>query len=213
MDVSDAMRKRLAGEGAKVRFSAGQVVLRQGDPPSHVALLVTGVVKVLLHLPEGRDLLLAIRGPGEVLGVMGVLSGSPRSATVMAVKPCLTRVLPADRFLLSVRLAGEEPALLRRAMLRIREGEEWRVETATMPALPRVARALLRLAVPAAGGRPEVFLNQTEIGSAVGMSRGAVAAELARLRKAGLIRTTPRRVVVLDPAGLRSLTASGHTDV
>lgn len=213
MDVSDVMWKRLVDEGTKVRFGAGQVVLQQGDPPSHVVLLVTGVVKVLLHLPEGRDLLLAIRGPGEVLGVMGVVSGSPRSATVVAVKPCLTRVLSAERFLAFVRLAGEESTLLRRAMLRIREGEEWRVEMSVLPARLRVARALLRLAVPTDGDRHEVPLGQAEIGSAIGMSRGAVAVELAWLRKAGLIRTTARRVAVIDVDGLRALAASGHADV
>jgi CRP/FNR family cyclic AMP-dependent transcriptional regulator len=213
MHVSPSMWARLVETGTRVRFGTGEVVLRQGDPSSHVALLVTGAVKVLLYLPEGRSLLLAVRGPGEVLGVMGVVSGAPRSATVIAAGPCLTRVLSAQRFLAFMRAAGEEPMLLRRAMLRIREGEEWRAETATLPARPKVARALLRLAVPTGKSRCEVPLSQAEIGAAVGMSRGAVALELAGLREAGLVETTLRRVVILDPAGLRDLAALGREAV
>ncbi|GAB2835095.1 Crp/Fnr family transcriptional regulator [Actinocorallia aurea] len=212
MDVTAKLRHDLESEGVEVRFSPGRPVLHQGDPPTHIALLLTGAVKIVLHLPDGERLLLATRGPGEVLGIMGVVGRAPRSATVVAVTPCLTRVLPADRFLSLVRAAGAEPALLRRTMLRVQEGEQWRAETATLPARPRVARALLRLSV-AGAGRPEIPLSQSEIGAAVGMSRGAVAAELARMREAGLIETEVRRVVVTDPEGLRAVAASGHRGV
>ncbi|MBB4701616.1 CRP-like cAMP-binding protein [Sphaerisporangium siamense] len=170
-------------------------------------------MKVLLHLPEGT-LLLAVRGPGEVLGVMGVVSGSERSATVVAMDSCETRALSAERFLSFVRSSEEEESvLLRRAMTRIREGEAWRAETAALPARGRVVRALLRLAVPVPGAPLEVGLSQSEIGSAVGLSRSVVAGELARLREAGIVTTAVGKVVIDDPARLRALAASGHGDV
>ncbi|TMR40179.1 Crp/Fnr family transcriptional regulator [Actinomadura geliboluensis] len=201
--------KSLVAAGAERRFRAGDVLLRQGDPPSHVLLLLEGRIKALLALPDGEILLLAVRGPGELLGEIAVLGGDDRSATVVAMDACVTRALPADRFRALVSVAGAEGDLLRHAMRRLREGEEWRAETAALPAGPRVVRALLRLA----GTGAEVGLGQQEIGQAVGLSRGVVAAELARLRELGVVSTERGRTVITDRRGLRALAASGRDSV
>ena len=158
-------------------------------------------------------LLLAVRGPGELLGEMAVFGEDDRSATVVAVDACRTRVVTAERFLLLTRSAGVQDELLRRAMRRIREGERWRAETAALPAGPRVARALVRLAVAVTQEPVDVGLGQTEIGQAVGLSRSVVAAELARLRERGLVMTARRRIVIVDLPGLRALAESGHGSV
>ncbi len=213
MDVSGRVWERLVSAGSERRFGAGEVVLRQGDPPTHVLLLVSGRVKVSLTLPKGEVLLLAVRGPGELLGEMAVLGEDDRSATVVAVDACVARVVTAERFRLLTQSAGVRDELLRRALRRIREGETWRAETAALPAGPRVARALVRLAVAATGDPVDVGLGQTEIGQAVGLSRSVVAAELARLRERGLVMTARRRIVIVDLPGLRALAESGHGSV
>ncbi|RFS86502.1 Crp/Fnr family transcriptional regulator [Actinomadura spongiicola] len=203
----------LVAAGVEQRFQPGDTLLHQGGRPSHVLLLLAGRVKALLTLPDGQVLLLAVRGPGELLGEMAVLDHDDRSATVIAVDPCVTRVLSADRFRSLVRSSGVEQELLRRAMRRLREGEEWRAETAALPAGPRVVRALLRLAVPGGDGPPGVGLGQSEIGQAVGLSRGVVAAELARLREQGVVATERGRTVIVDLPRLRALAASGRGSV
>lgn len=214
VSVSGQMWDQLIAAGIERRFRDGEVMLRQGDPPSHVLLLVSGRVKVLLTLPY-NEILLAVRGPGELLGEIAVLGdeGDGRSATVVAIDPCVTRVLTAAQFEALVRSAGLKDELLRSAMRRLREGELWRAETATLSAGPRVVRALVRLAVPGPRGPVDVGLGQAEIGMAVGLSRAVVAAELSRLRKQGLIITARRRVIIQDLPRLRALAESGHGSV
>ncbi|TYK53357.1 Crp/Fnr family transcriptional regulator [Actinomadura decatromicini] len=211
--VSARTWELLVAEGTPRRCRAGEVLLRQGDPASHVLLLMSGRVKALLTLPDGEVLLLAVRGPGELLGEVGVLGGDGRSATVVAIDPCAVRSLSADRFRALLRESGAEEELLRRAMRRLREGEEWRAETAALPAGPRVVRALLRLAVPSEGDMVDVGLGQTQIGQAVGLSRGVVAGELARLRALGVVTTQRGRTVITDLPRLRALAASGRGSV
>jgi CRP/FNR family transcriptional regulator, cyclic AMP receptor protein len=213
MDFSAETWKLLVSAGAEVRFDTGESLLRQGDPPTHVSLLLSGRVKVLADSRDGTVLLLAVRGPGELLGTMGVIGGHVRSATVVALEPCVTRVLGAERFRELVRSHGLEEVLLRRTMRRVLEGEAWRAELAALSAEPRVARALERLATSGADGLPEVRLDQTEIGQAVGLARSMVAAALGRFRKLGLVLTERRRVVLLDLPGLRALTAPDHRSV
>ncbi|MGK5557610.1 Crp/Fnr family transcriptional regulator [Actinomadura kijaniata] len=210
MGVSGDVWERLVAAGETRRHRAGDVLLRQGEPPTHVLMLVAGRVKVLRTSAGGDVLVLAVRGPGEVLGDISVLGGDGRSATVVAVDPGETRALTAERFLRLVRDEGLEGELLRHAMGRIREGEAWRAEIAVLPAGARVARALLRFA---AVGDGDVGLGQGELGQAVGLARSTVAAELARLRERGLVGTGHRRLVVTDADGLRRVAGSGHPGV
>lgn len=155
-------------------------------------------------------LVLAVRGPGEILGEIALLDGNGHSATVIAVDPCETRVISAERFRRLTRELGLERPLLELAVGRIRESEEWRAEIAALPAGPRIARALLRLAVPGPGPGegPDVRLDQAELGQATGLARSTVAVELARLRDRGIVATTRRRIVISDPQRLQYFAAN-----
>jgi CRP-like cAMP-binding protein len=93
-------------------------------------------------------------------------------------------------------------------MARIREGEEWRAELATLAAGPRLARTLMRLAAPGPDGSADVGLDQAELGQAAGLSRSTVAAELARLREQGVVVTVRRRVIIANLSRLQSLIES-----
>jgi CRP/FNR family transcriptional regulator, cyclic AMP receptor protein len=205
---------RLFAAGAQKTIPSGATVLRQGESATHVLALITGRVKVVRIGPDGTVLVLAVRGPGTILGEIAVLDGNGHSATVIAVDRCETRVIPTERFRLLIHELGLENSLLQLAMRRIRESEEWRAELAGLPAGPRIARALLRLAVPGPGsgpgaaGRPDIRLDQAEIGQATGLARSTVAVELAKLRDRGVVATTRRRVVIFDLQRLQQIAAN-----
>lgn len=213
MSISAEAWARLLSAGGPHFYEPGAVLLRQGEPATHVLALIAGHVKALRTSHDGNVLVLAVRGPGEILGDISVLGGDSRSATVIAVDRCETRILPADRFLLLVRSLGLETQLFRHAMARIREGEAWRAELAALPAGPRLARTLLRLAVPGPDEPAEVGLDQTELGQAAGLSRSTVAAELARLREQGVIATTRRRIIITDLPSLQALAKFSYGNV
>ncbi|MBA9003029.1 Crp/Fnr family transcriptional regulator [Thermomonospora cellulosilytica] len=205
MEIPTKFWERLAVHGSERRYPAGHQIMRQGEPPTHVVQLLAGRVKVVVHLPDGEIFVAAVRGPGETLGAMGVVTERPRSATVIALVPCHTRVLPAERFLALMSAPGVTSELFQQTLRRFAEGDVRRAEMATLPASGRVIHALLRLAYPGPGGRFELHLSQEEIGQAVGLSRSVTAAELARLRERGVLLTGRRRVVITDMSLLCSL--------
>lgn len=196
----------LLSAGTSHGYRIGEPLLRQGDAGTHVLILTAGHVKVTRVEADGGELLLAVRGPGEVLGEMGVLDVAPRSATVTAVTPCLTYLLAAPRFARIVEEMGLRDLLFRHLLSRYREGEQIRAELSELPASQRVVRMLLRLAPasPGAGGLV-LALSQDELARSVGLSRSATAAELAELRRRNLVTTSRRKIVVTDLAGLRAL--------
>jgi CRP/FNR family transcriptional regulator, cyclic AMP receptor protein len=199
---------RLLSAGASHRYDPGDVLLQQGAPATHVLALVAGRVKVVRTSRDGSGLVLGVRGPGEILGDIAVLGSDDRSATVTAIDRCNAHIITADRFLLLVRSMGLETYLLRHAMARIREGEEWRSELATLPAGPRLARTLMHLATPGPDGSADIVLDQAELAQAAGLSRSTAAAELARLREQGVIVTLHRRVIIANLSRLQSLIES-----
>lgn len=210
-DSAEAWARLLAAGSARW-YEPGAALLRQGEPATHVLALVSGRVKILYTSQEGQILILALRGPGEILGDMSVLGVDDRSATVVALDRCETRLILADRFLLLVRSLGLEEHFLRHAMSRIRESDAWRAELATLPAAPRLARMLSRLAE----GSPtpaEVRMDQAELGHATGLSRSTVAAELARLREQGVVSTSRRRIIITNSRRLQALSQPDHDNV
>ncbi|GAA4200891.1 Crp/Fnr family transcriptional regulator [Streptosporangium oxazolinicum] len=207
----EAWRALLSG-GIARRYDAGDVMLRQGDPGTHVLVLTAGKVKVVRVEPDGTELLLAVRGPGEVIGEIAVLDGSGRSATVTALSVCVTYILSAERFSRIIDRFDLRDVLMRLLLRRYREGEDIRVELAGLPAFDRVVRILLRLAEVTHGSQRAVDLSQDELASAMGLSRSAVAAELAELRRLGHIATSRRRIMIRDLSGLTELTEGRAID-
>ncbi|MEU9705245.1 Crp/Fnr family transcriptional regulator [Streptomyces sp. NPDC047981] len=170
---------------------ARSVLLRQGDPGTHVIVLAEGSALVTLTGSDGERALLSVRGSGELLGELAVLDANPRSASVIAAEVCRVHVVPATDFLRFVEGHGLVNLLLRHAITRIREGEAVRLELATACVPVRLANALGRLAraAPAARRGVVVRLTQAELSQMIGASRNAVGAAIKPWRERGWLET------------------------
>jgi voltage-gated potassium channel len=60
------------------------VIVREGEPGTSLFLIENGTVEVHTVDPKGRRLVLAELGPGEFFGEVAVLTGRPRTATILA---------------------------------------------------------------------------------------------------------------------------------
>ena len=67
-----------------VRLQPGQILFGQGEPGDSIYLLVNGQVLIRLCGPVQNDRTIATLGAGAILGEMGPLLNSPRTATVVA---------------------------------------------------------------------------------------------------------------------------------
>lgn len=72
-------------------FEKGEIILRQGEPGATMYVLLLGELEVRLSVrPDGDDVIRSRLRPGEFFGEMSLLSGAPRSATILASTPCVT---------------------------------------------------------------------------------------------------------------------------
>jgi CRP/FNR family cyclic AMP-dependent transcriptional regulator len=206
--------------GKMRKWTAGQILVRYGDRPDQVILIKSGHVKVSSSAPTGKQVVLAIRGPGDLLGELSVIDGRPRSAQVTALSTVTARTLDVAAFR-SLLIANGSAALclLEIVVGRLREADLQRLEYGAYPVHLRVARLLAEYAVTygrtSQGQRGTVImvpLTQSELGEAAGASREAVAKALRRLRELGAISTARKQIVVLRPDFLAEI-ADGASSV
>jgi cAMP-dependent protein kinase regulator len=94
-DFSDEELVAVMGGLRLVEFKAGDLVVCEGEPGDSLFLVTTGTVKAWIRNREGRYVLVRRLGEGDFFGEISVLTGSPRTATVVAASPC--EMLELDR--------------------------------------------------------------------------------------------------------------------
>lgn len=207
--LDDAGRAALAARGRHRRWPAGSSLFLEGDRSGTVVVVVTGRVKVFSITEQGEEVLLAVRGPGALLGELSAVDGTARGASVAALEPVVALVVPGPDFTAFLTThPGAAMALLRLVTSRLRDADRKRVEFGAFDIAARVAGRLVELAdrfgEPVADGvRIPVPLSQDELAGWVGASREAVAKALRVLRDRGLLTTGRRTMTVLDLDGLR----------
>lgn len=192
------------------RFSAGAALFHAGDPSDWVVLVVRGRIKIVEHTSDGREVLLAVRGPGQLIGELSAIDGEPRSASAIAMESVDVQLVDAAGF--HDFLATHPTAalsLLRLLTVRLRDADRKRVEYSSHDVLGRVARRLLELAEEygepdGTGVRITLPLTQDELASYTASSREAVAKALRTLRDRRVLTTDRRAITVTDLEGLRA---------
>ena len=92
-DIDPSRLKLLAFTSERVQFAGGQRFFAQGDLSDAAYVILDGRANVLLNTPNG-EIQVAELGGNALVGEMGILSDTPRSATITAAEPT-TATLPA----------------------------------------------------------------------------------------------------------------------
>ena len=214
-DFWSALGPDLAPELASLGFcrsySRGQALFHEGQAGDSVFLIRHGRVKIITTTSNGREVVLAFRGPGELLGEQAAFDGLPRSATISAVEPVQALSLGAEAFR-SFLAAHPSVSLMLLGMLsrRLRDADAKRIEFSAFTTIERVAARLLELSERFGreeGGsiRIELPLSQEELAGATGASIESVGRALQTMRALKCIETRRREIRVLDRDALEAL--------
>lgn len=206
-------RDDLIARGRPRRFPAHSIIFFEGDAPHDVVLVCSGDVKVATTI-GGREVVLDVAGAGDVVGELGVIDGTERSAMAVALSDVHAVVVPAASFhtFLDERPAVV-PKVLRSVTRRLRETSRRQAEYGALDAVGRVCRRLVELIdrYGCVDGDTTVItspLTQGDIAAWAGLSREAVVRVLHDLRRLGWVRTGAKSIVVIDTDSVR-MRASG----
>mgnify|MGYP000928184108 CR=1 FL=1 len=153
----EVLRGLLAG-AVPIELRAREALFHAGDDGTGCYYLRQGAAKAAVIAKDGQERLLAVLGPGSLIGELSLFDDLPRSATVSALRPCKLLHMPKASFF---QLADRNPQIYRQALRlltqRLRGTNDQVVAQGTVTVLGRVARAFQSLAEgigeSATGGR------------------------------------------------------------
>jgi CRP-like cAMP-binding protein len=187
----------------------GAVLFHEQQQSDGVIAITAGCVKLSRISDEGREVILGIRGSGELIGEMSGFDGEPRSATATALEPLDVLIIRVEDFHTFLRETPDAALLVIRVLSRrLRDADRKRFEFASQDTMGRVAARLVELAErygeeTESGIRIDLPLSQEEIAGWAGSSREAVSKALGAMRELGWLETHRRSITVREIEALR----------
>lgn len=182
-----------------IHLDPSQTLFLGGDPGDGCYRVDEGLVKVHVISPSGRERILAILGPGMIVGDLSILDGAARSASASAIHESKLSFVSRAAF---DAIASARPEIYRyiTALLtrRLRDIDEALKSTSFLPLKGRVATVLLSLSD--AFGK-DVGSGRILIRQRVSQSDLAAMAGIARENFSRILKDWIRQSLVSRPAG------------
>jgi CRP-like cAMP-binding protein len=197
-DLLSDLPERLVGllltNAKPVKLGAAETLFLAGDPGDGCYRLDEGLVKVSMMSPKGAERILAILGPGSIVGDMAMVDGRPRSASVSALRDCKLRFISRASFeAVAIKNPEVYKHLLTLVATRLRDTDQVVAAGSFLPVKGRVARALLDLAKAfgndVGGGRVVIRqkLSQSDVAAMAGIARENVSRILNEWMRSKLV--------------------------
>lgn len=206
--------RRTIAEVARVQhFGKGETIFEQESPSDAFYAIAAGRVKIFKMMPNGKDVILEVFGPGDPLGAVAAYMDRPFPASASALEDTTCVIIPRPAFF---RLLETHPSLVRGLLLglttrlvelinRLAELTGGRIES-------RFARLFLKLASEM--GRDErggtfvpLALSRQELADMTGTTIETCIRIMSRWNKDDVVRTDKDGFVVLDRPALERVAA------
>jgi CRP-like cAMP-binding protein len=210
-DLDMAALDDIAGKAQPKRIPRGEVLFRQGEPPRALFLVLSGRFKATQITPEGRQVVVRLAGPGDLIGHVSVFTEKPYPATptaaadsvILAWSPSLFIELMSRHPALSLAVVRNMGKFIEEAHTRLRESSTERVER-------RIAHAVLRLARQAGhhidGGVEISFpITRQDIALMTGATVHTVSRTLSAWEQEGIVDGGRQHLILRDPHALRRI--------
>ena len=139
-DDADELLRRVR----RRKFTKSQPILRAGAAGDDVVIVLSGRVRLVAVGAEQREVVLAIRGEGELLGEMAALGAQRRTASAIALDDVDVGILHGEEFREFLRDRPDAALVLIRMLVRrLSEASRDLASLATQDSVGRVAKRLL----------------------------------------------------------------------
>ena len=196
--LDESELQRLSQVAMRRRAGRNEQVVRAGEDAESLIVLLTGRAKVTNFDEEGREIILAWLGPGEFFGEMGLIDGSPRSASVVAVEPCELLTIGKNEFQRCMQDNFQVAQKLMQILVRRRREADRNIESlALLDVYGRVARLLLDLSEEEGGKRlVRQKISKQDMARMIGASREMVSKVMRDLEVGGYIISSGDQITI-----------------
>lgn len=192
-------------------FKPGEIILKQGSPAGSAVFLASGIAKIYIEGLDGRNFILGMAMPTNLILGPGVHISNRHSYSVSAltvVQACFIN------FELINQLMRQNPAFAL-GMLEDLSQKSLVVHNKLVSLTQkkmhgRIAEALLFFSdMVFKSDKYEMILSRQELGEMTNMAKESVVRILKELEGTGVIESGPSRIVILDKEKLRLISERG----
>lgn len=211
--ISEEDRQRIQSSTRHREVRRNETLYFEGEEDDNVYILKEGAVKIMRHLPGGREVITEVLGQGTVFGETAVDEATEKDESAVAVEDgviCSIRRKDFDRLVSTI------PGLAIRVR-KIQGLRRYRLENKLLDLLfgtveQRLARTILGLLEDFGEERGEarvlrVKLTHLDFARLVASTRETVSATFSRMREQGLLDFDRKYVVVPDVKRIEELAA------
>lgn len=206
--LSADSRKQIVTASVSRKLAKGEMLFLEGKIPSHVFFLVDGKMKLYTTDLQGREQIIHLAGPGDLMGYRAILGGDSLSCSASALELSHVLVVPKEVFLQTLDTdSAFSHQVIQLLTNELRHAEHHLAGLARKSVRARLAEVLLILA-DKFGFEPDgetltVTLSREEIAGLVGTATETVIRLLHAMKDEGLLATSGRKLRLIDKDGLR----------
>jgi len=186
-----------------LEFNAGDSLQRMGDPASSLMTLRVGIVKLVRNMPDGRQRIVRVLRPGDVLGLEALFSSTYECEAVALTGAKVCR-LPVD---VIHRLNQETPRLHQRLMGKwhqsLKEADDWLADLNFGNARQRLGGLVLKMLAHAVAATPlsgssspdgvVTLFSREDMGAMLDLKLETVSRTLSAFIREGLLEPMDRQ--------------------
>lgn len=211
--LSNEEMERVKAELRLKQYARRDIVLQKGGVGDSLLFLLHGQMQVIDVTDDGRAIGLRMLKPGDFFGEIAVITGSTRSASVVALSPVLVAFLPRAT---ALHLFSHSPSVAQQILGHLAEKVQRDSEFRALLSINNTSKRIfsyLELLKQKGEGNIEVVENlptHQDIANMINTSRETVTRALLTLVQKGIVEKESHRLIIRDPAGLKKL-AQGDT--
>ena len=185
-------------------YPKNSMIILEEEFGDTVFAICEGTVKITRVNDEGKEVILALLGPGEIFGEMAIIDGESRSANALAQENCILLAFPQNEFLKILKTYFEVSfSLMGELARRLRKSDQQIEALSLSDAENRIGVSMLNLAEDMGSIRKgkvtiEKLPFQQDIANMAGTSRETVSRVLKMFEEKNLIIKTGHRLVIPD---------------
>ncbi len=202
---NDAMREI---EALKIcsTYKKGEIIFKEGSYAGGVYCINAGKIKLSMMGDEGKEQIVRMAKPGDIIGYKALLSGERYSSTATTIEDSNVCFIPKDIFLVILKKdAALSFEMMRLLSNELKRAEEKITHLAQKPVRERMAETILFLKETYgldSENHVNVMLTREEIANLVGTATETAIRLLSEFNKDHIIELSGKKIKILDNSKL-----------
>lgn len=210
--ITDGELEYLSKMSPEIKYPKGQIIFSTCQKTNEVYYIKSGLVKIYRTTTDGRQVSVALRYPGDFIGLAEVFSNvNEREYSAEALDNVSILIICKDSF---KKMFAEMPEfsekLIRLMSDRLREAQDTIYDFIMNPIQGRLAILLLNMAERAGNEgedgiiRVRLRVTQEELACVIGSARQTISSLLSLFKEDGSIQYEGREIVGVNPNKLNT---------